>query len=229
VNKRISVISLMLLLCMNVLGSVQPVFAQNELALGEMRIYGNVFIRSSTGNWIPAPGSYPILPDTEIYTEKGSVSLYYKDGSRVDFSESTTAIISSTNASNTVHLAKGKLALNASPTSSFVITNNTSDIVIKSSFDNGDSDLSERFLGTVSSRDKGIEVQDISGTALLKGHASETKVVTSGEGIFVGSDNEFRTYSTAKTTVKKSDKCYKPKKHASPYKFSDGDDYCYDD
>lgn len=230
-SSRISIISMMLFFCLNVLYNVQHVYAQDELALGEMRVYGDVFIRSSTGNWMPAPNSYPILQNTEISTKKGSVSLYYKDGSRIDLSESTMASLGSANSRNTVHLAKGKLKVNTSPRSSFIFSSGTTDIVIKRSFGKRDVNPSERFLGIVSSDDKGIEVQSISGVASLKANNSMTKDIPSGGSIFIGADNEYSTYQS-KQKSSKSKKCYKhkkPHKHCSPHTFYDDDEYCHDD
>ena len=230
-GNRISIFSMMLFLCLNALNNVQHVFAQDDLALGEMRIYGNVFIRSSTGNWMPAPSSYPILQNTVISTEKGSVSLYYKDGSRIELSESTRASLGRANSGNTVHLTKGKLAVNTSPGSSFIFSGGATDIVIKSSFGKGGVNPAERFLGVVSSGDKGVEVQSISGTASLKVNGSMTKDIPSGSSIFVGANNKHNAYQTTLKSVKpiKCDKYKKPKKKCSPYTFDDDSDYCYDD
>jgi hypothetical protein len=100
---NISVFSVMLFLCLNVLCNVPHTSAMDELAFGEMSVYGDVFIRSSTGSWVSAPNSYPILNNMMISTGKGSVSLHYKDGSRIDLSASTMASLGSSNSGKTVH------------------------------------------------------------------------------------------------------------------------------
>ena len=230
-QRLISIIFLMFFLCATVLLSVQNLCAQEPSALGEMRSYGDVFIRSSTGEWMPAPATYPILQNTAISTGKGSALLYYKDGSRISLSESTMAVVDGTNADYTVHLAKGSLAVNSSPKASMIVKNGSTDVYINANPAESHNQ-SQRFLGTVYSKDTGIEMNSIVGASAVKVNATETKVIPSGQGIFIGSDNTQKTYATSQTYVR-SKGCPKPKhpkKNASPYYFDDDrdEDFCTD-
>jgi hypothetical protein len=111
------------------------------------------------------------------------------------------------------------------------ISSGTVDIATKYSAGKRSGNPAERFLGIVSSDDKGVEVQSISGTASLKTNGLKTKEVPSGGSILVGPGNDISAYQTAKeiSNTKKCDKYKKPKKHKSPYTFGDDSDYCYDD
>jgi hypothetical protein len=234
-RNRILIALVVLFLFGKVLFHAQHACGENDLPLGEVSFYGDVFIRSSTGNLMPAPSSYPILPNTEIRTEKGSASLYYKDGTRIDLPESTTAVVDGTNSNYTVHLAKGKVLVNSSSTASMTISHGSTDILINS--DRGIVPASgahrgDRFLGTVSSENGGLSVRSMSGKALVKVSASEPKILTGGKGMFIGSDSRESVYSHSQSGFHHK-KCHEHKhhkKHASPYYFDDDDfDVCSSD
>jgi hypothetical protein len=241
-HRRIASVFIIIILCLSVVFVVQDLCAQTAPTLGEMMNYGDVFIRSSSGVWMPAPGVYPIVGDTAIKTEKGSVSLFYKGGSRIDIFESSKVIIDSVSLPYTVHLLEGVLDIKTSPHESFVLKNGSSEILLN---DNpgmvqkgGDTDA-EGFLGTVSLRDKGLFVTSILGAALITLNDSETKSISSGSSIHVVSDNRgnYTTYETAGKIIEgkgnKPPKPHKPpkppgqckkKKHASPFDFCDDTD-----
>jgi hypothetical protein len=230
-----SVTTIMIFICVNMIFYIQDLSAQEVSALGEMRSYGDVFIRSSVGEWVPAPATYPILPNTAIATKKGNASLNYKDGSRVNLSEATMAVVDGTKASYTVHLEKGALAVNSSPKASMTVTHGSTDILINADPDSshrGSGNQPQRFLGTIHSTDNGMELKSISGSSAVKVSAADTKVISSGQGIFVGPDNLYKTYTSSQKHVK-SKKCSKKKHHkknASPYCFDHerDEEYCWD-
>lgn len=216
-------------ICLSVITVVPHANALNELALGEMSIYGDVFIRSSTGNWMPAPSIYPILPNTEIRIEKGAASLFYNDGSRIDLSESSMASLTLVNSGNRVYLSKGKASVNTMPGSSFIFSHGASDIVVTSPPGNQGKSSAERFLGIVSSDDKGIGMQSIAGSASVTINNALPTDISSGGSIFVSPDNKISTYETTQmnSRTKKCEKKKKPHKHCSPSNFYDEEYYCY--
>lgn len=223
-RNRILIALVVLFLFGKVLFHAQHACGENNLPLGEVKCYGDVFIRSSTGNLMSAPSPYPILRNTEIRTEKGSASLYYKDGTRIDLAESTTAVVDGTNSNYTVHLAKGKVLVNSSSTASMTISQGSTDILINS--DRGIVPASgahrgDRFLGTVSSENGGLSVRSMSGKALVKVSASEPKILTGGQGMFIGSDSRESVYSHSQSGFHLK-KYHEPKDYivnASPYHF----------
>lgn len=240
-HRRSASVFIIIILCMSAAFVVQDLCAQTALTLGEMMNYGDVFIRSSSGVWVPAPEVYPIVGDTAIKTEKGSVSLFYNGGSRIDLFESSKVVIDSTGPPYTLHLLEGVLDIKTSPQESFVLKNGSSEIVLNDNPDmvqkGGDTDA-EGFLGTVSLRDKGLFITSILGAALITLNDSETKSISSGSSIHVVSDNRgnYTTYETAGRRIEgKGDKPDKPdkpnppkppgqckkRKHASPFNFCD--------
>lgn len=226
---RTAILSSILILFANLLMPVPHALA-GDMALGEMRTYGDVFIRSSTGNWTPAPPSYPILVNTAVNIEKGAVALRFKDGSRINLDESTTAVITGTESGYAVHLSQGGLAIHSSPAASLALSNTAIDI----SVNNGDGvNQGVAFLGTMRSRDKKIEVQSLSGEARVRVSALETRILPAGKGMVIGSDESHVIHAASKKKGKPKKKCHKPKppkKRASPYSFDDGDDdFCFDD
>ncbi len=237
-RRRMASVFIIIILCMSAAFVVQDLCAQTALTLGEMMNYGDVFIRSSSGVWIPAPEVYPIVGDTAIKTEKGYVSLFYTGGSRIDLFQSSKVVIENTGPPYMVHLLEGVLDIKTSPHESFVLKNGSSEIVLNDNpgmVQNGGDTDAEGFLGTVSLREKGLFVTSILGAALITLNDSETKSISSGSSIHVVSDNRgnFTTYETAEKSLEKNKKkkkkprkkC-KKKKHASPFNF---DDDCDDD
>lgn len=200
--KKQGIISLLILFFFsitNVLISVPVASAQGITVLGEIKTTGSVFIGSSDGQWTASGSSYPLLQDTAIRTEDGSASIYFKDGSRADLSKETMAIVSGSSADYSINLGKGIIAFNISPSASLsVITastsisvNNRKGLVQKVSYEK-----QGRVLGVVSVTDKGTEVRSISGRIMVSTSASESKLISSGESIFIGSDNNYRVYKT---------------------------------
>lgn len=227
-------------LCASVIFIVQNIFAQTALPLGEMMNYGDVFIRSSSGNWMPAPGVYPIVGETAIKTEKGFVSLFYNGGSRIDLFESSKVFIDGDGPPYTVHLLEGVFDIKTSPHESFVLKNGSSEVLLNDNTGTGEKGgtaPSEGFLGTVSVRNKALFITSILGGALVTLNDSETKSISSGSSIQVVSDTS-GNYTTYENGIKiiegKPNKPKPPKpkppgqckkeKHASPFKFCDDDD-----
>lgn len=178
---------------------VAPASAQNITVLGEVRSYGKAFIASTTGQWISAPATYPLLQNTGIKTDDGSAGLYFKDGSRIDISKDSLAVVDGSSSQYTVQLSKGIAAFNVAPGSSLslqtpsasVSVNKRSALVQKVSME-----TSGRALGVISATDKGTEVRCISGRIAIDVTPTETKLISSGESIFVDANSSHKVFNT---------------------------------
>lgn len=200
--RRHSIVSIVLLFVFsltNILYTIPLASAQSIAVLGEIKTIGSVFVGSSDGQWIPSGSSYPLLQDTAIRTEDGSASIYFKDGSRVDLSKDTMAVISGSPADYSINLGKGIIAFNVSPTASLSVTTTSTSISVNSKkglVQKVSYEKLGRVLGVVSVTDKGTEVRSISGRILVSTSATESKLIASGESIFIGSDNNYKVYKT---------------------------------
>lgn len=185
-----------------------PVSAQSIVVLGEVKANGRVFIESTGGQWLSAPATYPLLQNTGIRTEDGSAALYFRDGSRIDLSKNSLALIDGSGSQFTVQMARGVLAFNMAPGASLsvqtatasVSVNKTNPLVQKVSMEK-----SGRVLGVISSSDKGTEVRCISGRVAIEITPTETKLLSSGESIFVDTENRYKVYNTQALATEKSD------------------------
>ncbi|MEW6107708.1 MAG: polysaccharide biosynthesis/export family protein [Nitrospirota bacterium] len=204
-SKSFSVLILVTFIITNILLNIPAVSAQSVAILGEIKTGGSVFIRSSNGQWAPSGKTYPLLQDTAIRTDEGTASLYFRDGSRIDLSKDTTAVIGGSDYDYSVKLAKGIIAFNISPSASLTVSagtaavyaNNKKGLVQKVGYDN-----SQRALGAVSVTDRGTEVRSISGKISVAISASGTNPLLPGETIFIGSDGKYRVYKTQAITKK---------------------------
>lgn len=193
---------------------IQPASAQNILTIGEIIIEGSVFIESSNNQWISSGSAYPLLQGTAIKTENGIASLYFKDGSRVDLSKNTIAVIDGYSGDYSIKLGKGVISYNISPSASlgvetasaYININSNNDIVQKVGYEKP-----QRSLGIISTTDKGTEVRNIYGKMQVNISASELRQISSGETIFIGSDNKYRIYKT-QSVAKVSEENYIIKK-----------------
>jgi len=179
--------------------AIAPVSAQSIAVLGEVKASGKVSIASTGGQWLPAPATYPLLQNTGIKTEEGSAALYYKDGSRIDLSKNSLAVVDGSGNQYTIQMSKGTLAFNMTPGASLsvmtasasVSVNKKNPLVQKVSLEK-----SGRVLGVISSTDKGTEVRCISGRVAIDVTPSETKLLSSGESIFVEAGGKYKVYNT---------------------------------
>ena len=178
---------------------IAPASAQSVAVIGEVKANGKVFIESTGGQWLSAPATYPLLQNTGIKTDDGSAALYFKDGSRIDLSKNSLAVVDGSESNYMVQMAKGIIAFNMSPGASLsVITasatvsvNKKSSLVQKVSLEK-----SGRVLGIVSATDKGTEVRCISGRVAIDVTPTETKLLSSGESIFVDAGSNYKVYNT---------------------------------
>lgn len=177
--------------------------AQSIAAIGEIITEGSVFIESSNNKWVSSGPAYPLLQGTAIKTENGVASLYFKDGSRVDLSKNTIAVIDGYSADYSIKLGKGVISFNISPSASlrvetasaFINISSKNDIVQKVGYEKP-----QRSLGVISTNDKGTEVRNISGRIQVNISASESRQLSSGETFFIGSDNKYRINKTQTVT-----------------------------
>ncbi|MBI5848222.1 MAG: FecR domain-containing protein [Nitrospirae bacterium] len=178
---------------------IAPVSAQSIAVLGEVRANGKVSIESTSGQWLSAPATYPLLQNTGIRTDDGTASLYLKEGSRIDLSKDSLALIDGSSSNYAIHMSNGTLAFNVAPgaslsvqtTSTTISVNRKSSLVQKVSLEK-----SGRVLGVISATDKGTEVRCISGRVAIEVTPAETKLLSSGESIFVDANSTYKVYHT---------------------------------
>ncbi len=185
-----------------------PILAQTVPVLGEMRTTGRVLIEESKGKWFTAMPTYPLLEDTNIKTEGGTVSFFLKDGSRIDLGKDTTAVVGGSAGNYIISLSKGLLAFNVSSLSSCSISTPSAAISMsreKNLLQKVSSEKAERVLGVISVSEKGTEVRTISGKLHVSISRSESILVSAGEGIIVGAERIPRIYKTQAVTSKSAD------------------------
>lgn len=198
----------MLLLAAFSFSIIAPVSAQSIAVLGEVKANGKVFIESAGGQWLSAPATYPLLQNTVIRTDDGSAALYFKEGSRIDIAKNSLAVVDGVGSQYTVRMSKGTLAFNMAPGASLSVETATASVSVnkKSSLVQKVSlEKSGRVLGIISSTDKGTEVRCISGRVAIDVTPIETKLLSSGESIFVDANRSYKVYNTQAIASDKSD------------------------
>lgn len=209
-SNRFSLACLILFIFTGVIFSSVLVSAENITAFGELNAKGEVFIGSDDETWMPSGSSYPLLQNTVVKTENGFASLFLNDSSRVDISKETVIAINSSKADHTVKLSKGIVAFNIAPSSTLsVITPSSSvsvrksgDVVHKVSVSNDG-----RVLGVITVSEKGTDVKSIAGTITVSTEASVIKNISTGESMFVGTDQAMKVYKTqAGEIIEKGDR-----------------------
>ena len=189
-------------------GGTLPILAQTVPVLGEMRTTGRVLIEESKGKWFTAMPNYPLLQDSNIKTEDGTASLYFKDGSRIDLGKNTTAVVGGSSGNYIIGLSKGLLAFNVSSLSSCSISTPSAGISMsreKNLLQKVSFEKTERVLGFISVSEKGTEVRAISGKLYVSISQSESRLVSAGEGVTIGPDRIPRIYKTQAVTSSASD------------------------
>jgi hypothetical protein len=181
-----------------IFSGISGVYAQSVNVLGEIKSTGKVFISSSNGVWLPAKASYPILENTGIKTEDGTAALYFRDGSRADVSKNSIASVGGSGSDFSIRLSKGVVAFNMTTTASLSVLTpaSTVSVNVKNSPVQKVSLSKERFLGAIAVTEKGTEVRSISGRISVTASAGETRIVSTGESIFIGADSSVRVYKT---------------------------------
>ncbi len=178
---------------------IAPVSAQSIVVLGEVKVSGKVSIESTSGHWLSAPATYPLLQNTGIKTDDGSAALYFKEGSRIDIAKNSLALVDGSSSQYTVHMSKGTLAFNMAPGASLSVQTASASVSInkKSSLVQKVSlEKSGRVLGVISSTDKGTEVRCISGRIAIDVTPTETKLLSSGESMFVDANSTYKVWNT---------------------------------
>ena len=189
----------MLLLAVFSFSIVAPVSAQSIAVLGEVKTSGKVFIESNAGQWLSAPATYPLLQNTGIKTDNGSAALYFQEGSRIDISDNSLAVIDGSGSQYTVQMAKGTLAFNMAPGASLSVMTSSGSVSVNkknSLVQKVSLEKSGRVLGIISATDKGTEVRCISGRVAIDVTPTETKLLSSGESIFVDAGSNYKVYNT---------------------------------
>lgn len=179
--------------------NVADVSAQNVSVLGEIQSSGEVFTGSSNSKWSHAMPTYPLLQDTGIRTEDGKASIFFKDGSRVDFSRDTIASITGEAPNYSIHLAKGVIAFNITPAASLSVSTPSASISVNSRgghIQKVGYEKSGRVLGVISTTEKGTEVKNISGKILVSASSTGSRQLASGESMLVGPDSNYKVYKT---------------------------------
>lgn len=208
--KSFSIAGLILFIFTGVLFSSVLVSAEDLTAFGELHANGEVFIGSDDETWVPSGSLYPLLQNTVIKTEDGFAALFLNDSSRVDISKETVIAINSSEADHTVKLSKGVVAFNISPSSSLSVITPTSHVSVRRSTDvihKVSVSNDGRVLGVITVSEKGTEVKSIIGTITVSTEASVIKSVSTGESMFVGTDQAMKVYKTqAGEIIQKGDR-----------------------
>lgn len=196
--KRFQGIISAIVIILFVLSSVSAVFAQSIDVLGEIRSTGKVFIASSSGSWLPAKASYPLLENTGLKTEDGTASLYFRDGSRADVAKNSLASVTGSASDFSITLSKGVIAFNITALASLSVLTPASTVSVnrKNSPVQKVSLSKERILGAIAVSEQGTEVRSISGRIVVSVPAAENRMISTGESIFIGADNSVRVYKT---------------------------------
>ena len=198
----------LLLLIAFSLFTIAPVSAQSIAVLGEIKTSGAVSIASTAGQWLTAPATYPLLQNTGIKTDDGIAALYFRDGTRIDLSKGSLAMVDGSGSQYTIQMSRGTLAFNMAPGASLsVITASASVSVNKKNpmVQKVSMEKTGRVLGVISSTDKGTEVRCISGRIAIDVTPTETKLLSSGESIFVDADSKYKVYNTQAIVPGKAD------------------------
>ncbi len=197
-SMRRSVILVLLLAALSLVVS-GTVSAQSINVLGEVRSNGEVFIESSNGQWLSAPSTYPLLQNTGIKTGSGSASIFFKDGSRVDIAKDSLALVDGSSSQYSLQLTKGIVAFNIVPTASLSIQTPTAVISANkkaSVVQMVSAEKTGRVLGVISASEKGTEIRSISGRLSVDVSASDTKLLSTGESLFVDAHSNYNIYKT---------------------------------
>jgi hypothetical protein len=135
--------------------NVSGVSAQTVSVLGEIQSTGKVFINSSTGQWMTAMPTYPLLHNTGIKTENGIAAIFFKDASRLDLSQETIVTVAHTSSTHSVKLSHGIVQFNISPSSSLSVSTASADILVNAG--------KEAVVGKITVRGTCIEVESFAG------------------------------------------------------------------
>jgi len=193
-TKVISAVVAMLFL----LAGISGVSAQSVDVLGNIMSSGKVFIASADGSWLPAHSTYPILENTGIKTADGTASLYFRDGSRAEIAQNSLASVTGSTSNFSAALSTGVIAFNMTGTArlSVVTPEATVSVNAKNNPVQKVNLSRERVLGAIGVTEKGTEVRSISGRIMVSVTAGESRMVSTGESIFVGTDSSIRVYKT---------------------------------
>lgn len=184
--RYISVILTLSLIFSNLVPASQ-VLAEGPMAFGEIKAAGDVMIESSIGRWVKMQEIYPLLKEIKLKTGEGIVFITTKDGSKIDLSRETEAIINVTDSNYTVTLtgcSKGTLSFNMAPPASLTVatTQATLSTVRVPSQAN--------IQGMVINSDKGTDVRSISGKITVRPLGLQPKVLNTGESLFASLSDE---------------------------------------
>jgi len=178
--------------------SISGVSAQIVAVLGDIKSNGRVFIASANGSWLPAQSTYPILENTGIKTGDGTASLYFREGSRADIAKNSLASVTGSASKFSVTLSTGIIAFNMTGTATLSVftPSTTVSVNTKNSPVQKVSLSRERVLGAIAVTEKGTEVRSSSGRIMVSAPAGESRMVSTGESIFIGADSSVRVFKT---------------------------------
>ena len=180
------------------LTSVFGASAQSVDVLGDIKGSGEVFIASANGSWLPVKNTYPLIENTNIKTGCGTASLYFKDSSRADIGKESLASVAGSASDFSITLSTGTISFNMTGTAKLSIVTPSATVSVTAKNNPVQKvDLSgERVIGAVAVTEKGTEVRSISGRIMVGVPAGESRVVPTGESIFIGTDSSVRVYKT---------------------------------
>lgn len=165
------------------------VLAQEPIAFGEIKASGVVQIESSTGQWVKMQDVYPLLKNTKLRTGEGVVFITMKDGSRIDLSKGTEAVIDVLDGSYTINLAKGTLYFDMPPSATLTV------ITPHTTVSTGQNPKNNQ--GIIVSSDKGTEVRNIAGNTKISFCGLQPRALAGGESLFVSTKGECKAIAAA--------------------------------
>lgn len=191
IMKKFRFISLVLILSLifsNFIFATQ-ISAQEPVAFGEIKASGVVQIGSSTGQWVEMQDVYPLLKNTKLRTGEGVVFITMKDGSRINLSKGTEAVIDVLDGGYNINLAKGTLYFDIPPFATLTV------ITPHTTVSTGQNPKNNQ--GIIVSSDKGTEVRNIAGNTKISFCGLQPRALADGESLFVSTKGECKAIAAA--------------------------------
>ncbi|MBI4847217.1 MAG: FecR domain-containing protein [Nitrospirae bacterium] len=166
---------------------------QSGKTFGNVRVGGNVFVKSAKGDWILFKDDFPLLAATDIKTEKGVVSIQFVDGSLVDVSKETVISIQGLPHDYAIQVQKGSFAFNIEPSASLTVVTPSAKLSIggkKFVVQQLAFGELKRYMGVVSADGLVTEIKSVSGRipVTIKG---DTKIIAPREKISIDARGKY--------------------------------------
>lgn len=173
----------------------QPAFSSDIRidVLGDVVGKGVTEMKAAFNKWISISGkAYPVIDGVNLRSKDGTMSLIFRDGTRMEVGRDSDIVINGSKGSYTIAMAGGKIAFTVSQGVSFSVetpnstihTESTSPVIRNVSFG-----LRENTRGVVSYDGKGTQVTVVSGALIVKDNAGAgIRTVAAGKAIYISGD-----------------------------------------